>query len=159
MAQKMRHEETGQGRNEMKLNDYTLARFLCTKCPSFVASLVMSFTFVACNATSPNAPVLPSAQEESAAAVNTAPPCPSFNEACATGRELVASACPADGKYKKPGDYKKCRRHTLDSYLKGLSSCFSQSQQNEIRRCILASFPLVEPSSGGTGKARFHSDE
>jgi hypothetical protein len=143
----------------MRIRDYQLARAMCTKCPSFVASLVISFTFVACNATGPTAPSLPSTPEETVFAVAAAPPCPSFNEVCATGRELVESSCPQDGKYKKPGDYKKCRRQTLDSYLKGLSSCFSTSQQNELRRCILASFPLVDPSSGGAGKTRFHSDE
>jgi hypothetical protein len=143
----------------MRLRDYRLARVLTARCPSFIASLVMSFTFVACNATGPTAPTLPSTPEEAAFAVAAAPPCPSFNEACATGRELVESSCPADGKYKKLGDYKKCRRQALGSYLKGLSSCFSPSQQNEIRRCILSSFPLVEPSSGGVGKTRFHSDE
>ena len=143
----------------MRTREYTLVRLLCTRCPSFLASLVMSFTFVACNPTSPTAPTLPVETDEPSLAVNAADECPSFNEACATGRELVESSCPADGKYKKPGDYKKCRRQTLDSYLKGLSSCFSTSQQNELRRCILASFPLVDPSSGGVGKTRFHSDE
>jgi len=143
----------------MRLRDYRLARVMTARCPSFIASLVMSFTFVACNPTSPTAPALPSAEEEAVFAVAAAPPCPSFNEACATGRELVESECPADGNYKKPGDYKKCRRQTLNSYLKSLSSCFSTSQQNELRRCILASFPLVDPSSGGVGKTRFHSDE
>jgi hypothetical protein len=144
---------------EMKLKDYTTVRLLCSKCPPFVASVVMSFTFVACGPTSPTAPNLPSAPDEAAFAVTAADPCPSFNEACATGRALVKSACPADGNYKKPSDYKKCRRQTLDSYLRGLSSCFSASQQKELRRCILASFPLVDPTSGGVGKTRFHSDE
>lgn len=144
----------------MELKNYTLVRFLCVKCPPFVASLVISFTFVACNPTSPTAPTLPSPPEDTAFAVNASDPCPSLDEACAAGRALVASECPADGKYKKPSDYKKCRRHTLDSYLRGLSSCFSQSQLNEIRRCVLASFPLVDPSSsGGVGKTRFHSGE
>jgi len=143
----------------MKLREHRFVRPLCAKCPSFVASLVISFTFVACNPTSPTAPLSSSGPEDAAFAVNAADPCPTFNEACAAGRELVESSCPADGNYKKPGDYKKCRRQTLDSYLNSLSSCFSTSQQNELRRCILASFPLVDPSSGGVGKTRFHSDE
>ena len=142
----------------MELLEHRFARLLRTKCPSCLASLVIAFTFVACNPTSPTAPVLPSVSDEAAFAVNAADDCPSINEACAAGRELLESSCPADGKYKKPGDYKKCRRQTLDNYLKGLSSCFSTSQQNEMRRCILASFPLVEPASGGVGKTRFHSD-
>jgi hypothetical protein len=143
----------------MNLHEYHSVRLLCTRCPSFLASIVISFTFVACNPTSPTAPILPVEPEGAAFAVNAADPCPSFNEACAAGREIVESECPADGKYKKPSDYKKCRRQALDSYLKGLSACFSKSQQNEIRRCIVASFPLVDPSSGGVGKTRFHTDE
>ena len=143
----------------MRLRDYNCVRFCGARCPSFLASLVIAFTFVACNPTSPTAPTLPMEADEPSFAAAAAGPCPSINEACATGRELVESSCPADGNYKKSGDYKKCRRQTLDNYLKGLSSCFSTSQQNEMRRCILASFPLVEPASGGVGKTRFHSDE
>jgi hypothetical protein len=145
-------------RSDMKLNDYTLLQILCARCPSFAASLVMSFTFLACDASSPSGPILPSAPEEFATAVE-AGACPSFDEACAEGREFVESACPLDGKYKKPSEYRKCKRQAVDSYLDGVASCFSPSELNSLRRCILSSLPIITNPSGGTAKDHFHSDE
>jgi len=143
----------------MKLSDSSLLRILCTRCPTFAASLVISFTFLACDAGGPTGPILPSAPEEFASAVTPADPCPSFDEVCAAGHEVVESACPVDDKYKKPGDYKKCKRQAVDSYLRGVASCFSQSQLNALRRCVLSSLPPGTGQSGGTGKKRLHSDE
>jgi len=142
----------------MKLNDYALLRILCARCPSFVASLVMTFTFLACDASSPTGPILPSAPEEIATAVE-ADPCRSFDEACAEGREFVESACPAAGEYKRPTEYKKCRRQAIDSYLDSVAPCFSPSELSALRRCILSSLPIVANPSGGTAKDHFHSDE
>jgi hypothetical protein len=154
----------------MVLKDFSTVRLLCAKCPPLVASVLISLTFISCNATSPTAPVLPSAPEELTPVASSTPeelapalagsaPCPTYNEACQTGRDLVADACPLDGKYKKTGDLKKCQRQAVDSYLNSLSSCFSQSERSSMRHCILSSFPLVDPTSGGTGKDQFHTDE
>jgi hypothetical protein len=148
-----------EGGIEMKLTDYTTVRLLCAKCPPFVASIVMSFTFVACNATSPTAPVLPAATEEFSPDVAAPASCPTYAEACNAGIEYVASACPPVGKNKPPGQLKKCRRQTLSSYLDGVASCFTPAELDALRRCILASFPVVTTPSGGTAKDRFHSDE
>lgn len=141
----------------MKLNDYTLLQILCARCPSFAASLVMSFTFLACDASSPSGPILPSAPEEFATAVE-AGACPSFDEACAEGHDVVAQACP-ENKKKNPGQYKKCRRQTVSSYLDGVASCFTPAELDALRRCILSSLPIVTNPSGGTAKDHFHSDE
>ena len=75
----------------MRLRQYRFVRPLCARCPSFVASLVISFTFVACNPTSPAAPTLPVEPDDAAFAVNAADPCPSILEACAAGRALLES--------------------------------------------------------------------
>lgn len=145
----------------MKLKDYTTVRLLCSKCPPFVASVVMSFTFVACNATSPTAPVLPTATEEFSPNIAASASCPTYAEACNAGIEYVSNACPEVEKKKPPGKIKKCRRDALNSYLRDLSTCFSESQMDQLRRCINAGLPIVvDPSAGGgTGKSRFHTDE
>jgi len=150
-----------EGEIEMKLTDYTTVRLLCAKCPPFVASIVMSFTFVACNPTSPTAPVPPAATEEFSPDVAAPASCPTYAEACNAGIEYVSTACPPVGKYKHPGQLKKCRREALNSYLRDLSTCFSDSQQDQLRRCINAGLSIVvDPSAGGgAGKTRFHSDE
>jgi len=141
----------------MKLNDHALLRILCARCPSFAASLVMSFTFLACDAAGPAEPILPSAPEEFA--IVTVEGCPSFDEACIEGQEFVEEACPPDGNYKQPNEFKKCRRQAVDSYLDSVASCFSPAELSSLRRCILSPLPIVTKPSGGTVKDRFHSDE
>jgi hypothetical protein len=143
----------------MSTNRYILLRLCFAKCPSLVASVLMATTFVACHITDPmqpEAPTAPVIYREYASADG----CPSFQEACLQGRAAVERDCPGDGTYKKPGDYGKCIRDAIRDYLRDIDSCFSQSDQSRIKRCILASFPLAtRASSSAAGKERFRSEE
>ncbi len=130
------------------------------RCPSLLASVLIATTFIACHVTDPVQPEIPAAPVIYREYASAGDGCPSFQDACLQGREAVEKACPGDGKYKKPEDYRKCVRAAVRDYLQGIASCFSQTDQSRIKRCVLASYPLpVGVSSSAAGKERFHSEE
>lgn len=72
--------------------------------------------------------------------------CPSMDDLCAMGADVLRQACPPGADWQNHPDYLDCARNVTDQFLAGYADCFSAQDLQKVRMCILSG---AAGSSGG----------